>query len=48
MVRDLPRKLYVYLRLLEAVVEDYSEDDYDKVGHRSPRLLIINPDPDGV
>lgn len=46
MVRDLPRKLYVYLRLPEAV-EDYSEDDYDKVGHRSPRLLI-NPDPDGV
>ena len=34
---------FVYLRLPEAV-EDYLEDEYDTVGHRSPRLLI-NPDP---
>ena len=33
----------IYLRLPEAV-EDYLEDEYDSVGHRSPRLLI-NPDP---
>ena len=31
----------IYLRLPEAV-EDYLEDDYDKFGHRSQRLLI-NP-----
>ena len=37
----------VYLRLPEAVEDYFLEDEYDTVGHRSPRLLI-NPDPDGV